>query len=534
MAKKAFWDYLLVAVVLLFGVGLLLLGLLGNFSVEAGRIVSETDSGEVTKWLSVGFGGALLLLALLLFLMVNRRRKQVDDPDHEEKHHLVEGLFSKPEQLKPGLYHLRSGDAFDGYRVHLRVEPKGNGTLVVNAAKIIHLNNTATEYAKLIVEEQSKKSAVDEITARYRVKRKTAEADYDRIRGIITELAMGSDICPVTYLDLDRREPFSVETTAPYRVDLVLTYDCNADCSHCYVDEAHRSQTPISVEEWKRTMDKLWEAGVPHVTFTGGEATIYPHLRELIEYAEDIGLVTGLLTNGIRLADKDFLSGLVEAGLDHVQITIESHDAAVHDEMVRHPGAWQKTVQGIRNALELPLYVLTNTTLTKRNAKGAEQTVEFLADLGLHQIAANGMIHAGRGKANPDAFTEAELIPVVESFFNSATRLGLNFLWYTPTCYNELNPIELGIGIKTCSAARYNLAVEPNGDVLPCQSYYEALGNITTDDWESIWNAPLANEIRNRDWLPDKCDGCPELPLCGGGCPLIYKEGADISCSAPG
>jgi MoaA/NifB/PqqE/SkfB family radical SAM enzyme len=59
----------------------------------------------------------------------------------------------------------------------------------------------------------------------------------------------------------------------------------------------------------------------------------------------------------------------VEAGLDHVQITLESHDPAIHDQMVRLHGAWNQTVAGLRNALDTPLFVMTNTTMLRDNAR---------------------------------------------------------------------------------------------------------------------------------------------------------------------
>ena len=522
-------DLLLDLALMLIGVALILSGVLIDFGPDAGRLTS--GDGGAANWIFIALGALTLIGAVILLMQVLRRRRQVADPDHPAEGGLVDELFQRPQPLKPGIYHLRSGDAFAGFRVHLRIEPGGSGTLVVNAAKIIHLNQTAAEYAKLIVEERDKRGAVDEIVARYRVGRKRAAVDYERIAHIITELAVGSDVCPVTYLDLERSEPFSVETFAPYRVDLVLTYACNNACAHCYVDPAHRSKVSMEQSDWRRVMDKLWAAGIPHVTFTGGEATLHPYLRELIEYAEDIGLVTGLLTNGRKLADREYLAGLVEAGLDHVQITIESHDPAVHDAMVGVEGAWKQTLQGIRNALSLPLYTLTNTTLTKRNVADIGRTVEFLADVGLPQVAANGMIHSGGGVANPDALTEAELRPHVETFFETAARSGMNFLWYTPTRYEDFDPVEVGVGIKTCSAARYNLAVEPDGEVLPCQSYFESLGNLLTDDWESIWNAPLAVSLRKREWTPEECRRCTQFPLCGGGCPLLYKEDGVVTCA---
>jgi radical SAM protein with 4Fe4S-binding SPASM domain len=76
------------------------------------------------------------------------------------------------------------------------------------------------------------------------------------------------------------------------------------------------------------------------------------------------------------------------------------------------------------------------------------------------------------------------------------------------------------LGVKGCSAALYNMCVEPDGSVIPCQSYYQTLGSLLSDPWESIWNHELAIRLRERRNLPGKCLGCSLLPECGGGCPL--------------
>jgi radical SAM protein with 4Fe4S-binding SPASM domain len=65
------------------------------------------------------------------------------------------------------------------------------------------------------------------------------------------------------------------------------------------------------------------------------------------------------------------------------------------------------------------------------------------------------------------------------------------------------------------------MCVEPNGDVLACQSYYEPLGNLLNDTWDSIWHNPLALSLRERKQIAEKCSGCALLPACGGGCPLM-------------
>ncbi|UCH37585.1 MAG: SPASM domain-containing protein, partial [Candidatus Bathyarchaeota archaeon] len=60
--------------------------------------------------------------------------------------------------------------------------------------------------------------------------------------------------------------------------------------------------------------------------------------------------------------------------------------------------------------------------------------------------------------------------------------------------------------------------------VIPCQSYFEPLGNIQQDPWEHIWNNPLCTELRSRQYAPEKCHECPDLSICGAGCPLKLQH----------
>jgi len=182
-------------------------------------------------------------------------------------------------------------------------------------------------------------------------------------------------------------------------------------------------------------------------------------------------------------------------------------------------------VQGLRNAVAAGLYTTTNTTLTRENVSvaGIEETVAFIASLGVPTFACNSLIYAGRGSTVGTGFREGELAPILERVREAAGRHGLRLIWYTPTQYCALSPLQLELGVKACTAALYNMCVEPDGAVIPCQSYYEPLGHILRDPWEAIWNHDLACALRERRYAPEKCRECPEFSICGGGCPLYLK-----------
>ena len=145
-------------------------------------------------------------------------------------------LFKKAQPLEKGMYQYRTPpDATDRFRLHLRVEEDGTGILVINAAKVLHLNQTATEMAKLITEDIPPDEAAQIIGRRYRVDHKQALADYEDLREKIFVLGRTDEICPITYLDVQRIDPFKTPASAPYRMDFALTYACNNKCGHCYV-----------------------------------------------------------------------------------------------------------------------------------------------------------------------------------------------------------------------------------------------------------------------------------------------------------
>jgi radical SAM protein with 4Fe4S-binding SPASM domain len=423
------------------------------------------------------------------------------------------------------MQHLRDIDSFA--RIHLRKEKKGYGILLVNATRIFHLNKTATQFIEKILQGKEDEEIIREMRRKYRVSIEQLQTDLASLKKNISTLMVKPDIDPVQDLDQDILPLHETPFSAPLRMDMALTYGCNNKCSKCYV-ESPREILELSTDEWKNVLNKLWDIGVPHVIFTGGEPTLRDDLPELVEYAEDLGIITGLVSNGRKLKDKKLIDELITAGIDHFQITIESHDETIHDKMSGVKGAWKETVQGIKNIVPTPVYIMTNTTLTPYNIKDIEKTIEFLASLGIKHFAANSIIKSGGGKQDNLAISIKQLDSVLTRIMKKAKELKMSFLWYSPTRYCDFNPIEKGLGMKQCSAAHIAMAIEPDGEVIPCQSYFEPLGNILTTKWRKIWKHKTAKYLRRMQYLTEECLECPERELCGGGCPLSYTAPSNI------
>lgn len=431
----------------------------------------------------------------------------------------------------PGLYHFDYQGYGERSRVHLRIDEEvdsgeGHGVLIVNSNRIIHLNPTAALFTYLILSQRSEGEITSTIRSVYHVSKAQARTDYAHFRENLSELIKPDGSCPVCELDVEIQAPFSSTPSAPYRMDLALTYRCNNDCPHCY-NARPRDFSELSTAKWMAIIDRLWEIGIPHIVFTGGEPTFRNDLPELIKHAESKGQITGLNTNARRLGDEGFLEKLVDAGLDHIQITVESHLPEIHDEMVNSKGAWKQTIKGLRNALDTPLYVMTNTTMLRQNSPYLAETLDFFAEVGLPTVGLNALIYSGHGLEVGTGLAERELPPLLDLAREKTDTYGQRLIWYTPTQYCHFDPMQLELGVKGCTAALYNMCIEPDGAVLPCQSYYQPLGNLLADSWESIWNHDLSLNLRERRYIPEKCNGCSLLRECGGGCPLALQAHSD-------
>ncbi|MFP4345507.1 MAG: radical SAM protein [Anaerolineales bacterium] len=463
-------------------------------------------------------------------------------------------VLAPPPPPEPGLYAYPFRLPGGQRRLHLRVEEDGRGVLFVDVTDVLHLNPTATEMAKLALDGVLLEEALSILLQRYRgVERRQLTGELQGIYQMVEQLG-SAEHCPTCAVaPLVGGAPlFSTPVAAPFKADLALTYRCNNACAHCYNEVERFGMGSLDGAGWFEVLDRLAAVGVPHVILTGGEPTLHPEIAAIVRHADALGLVVGMNTNGRRLADPARVEALVEAGLNHVQVTLESSRAAVHDAMVNAP-AFDETVQGIRNALEGGLHTITNTTLTRHNVDHALEVVDFVAGLGLGTLAMNGMIYAGGGLASlvegeregrargkTDALRVEELVPLLDAVRERSEALGLRFLWYTVTDYCLLSPVALGLAPKRCNAAEYSICIEPNGDVLPCQSYYTAAGNILEDPWESIWESDLFRSFRERGeepegaGLPEGCWDCPDLPLCGGGCRLEREARANLPLAERG
>lgn len=409
----------------------------------------------------------------------------------------------------------------DGVRIHLRPQDR---QLLINGIYTLHLNRTSTFIVESLIDscyevpkEQVPDRTIEKIVEKYKIDPKKAKEDFDTIIGVINSFARNE---PPTHLIGSEIIPNDRFTT-PKRMDLALTYECNNKCCHCYLSD-NKNDGTLTTDQWKEILDKLWEIGVPEVAFTGGECTLRDDLPDLVKYGKEF--ITGIITNGTHLTP-DLTKKLKENHLDWIQITLESDKPEIHDKIVGRTGAFMETMTGIKNAVDSGLSVSINVTLTKKNYKDLQQLIALMKTLGIRYISTNAIINAGRGvkEKQKNGLAERTLKKTLKDACGYTKSLGdIQLNWFLPTCYKNLNPIELGFGQRCCSACQINMMIQPDGSVIPCQSWtHEKLGNFLKDDWNSIWNHSTSLKLRNHGFIKSKdCKDCKDLNLCYGSCPL--------------
>lgn len=298
---------------------------------------------------------------------------------------------------------------------------------------------------------------------------------------------------------------YAPEMTAPHRMDLMVSamtrggaWHCNQKCLHCYAAGQPLSDTPeLTTAQWKEILAKLRAANIPQVTFTGGEPTLRADLVELVEVAQ--WFVTRLNTNG-RLLTPELCRRLYEASLDSVQVTLYSHDPAIHNALVGAEG-FDDTVAGIRNAVAAGLSVSVNTPLCSLNEDYAA-TVRFVNGLGVRYVTCSGLIPSGSAEgaeSRATRLTEEQLTDVLRRAVTAAEELEMEMDFTSPGWLKEETLRSMGLTlVPSCGACLSNMAIAPDGGVIPCQSWLSSqpLGNMLTDDWDKIWQSQRCAAIR--------------------------------------
>jgi PqqA peptide cyclase len=319
----------------------------------------------------------------------------------------------------------------------------------------------------------------------------------------------------------------------PYALLAEITYRCPLHCPYCSnpvtasLREAPRrpqadgyNNGELRTEEWKRVIREAAALGVLQIGFSGGEPLARADLAELIRAAREANLYTNLITSGVGL-DDDRVLALRDAGLDSIQLSFQSDESGLADEIAGAHGHERKldTAAKIR-AAGIPLSL--NFVIHRRNIDRLPQMIELAEALGAERVELANVQFYGWAFRNRTALlpTREQVDRARDIAIAAKARLASRIeIFYVLPDYYETRP-------KPClnGWGRRYLTVNPIGDVLPCPTASSAIPdlrfeNVRTRDLDWIWRESESfNRFRGTEWMPEPCRSCPQKEIDFGGC----------------
>ncbi|HEG43009.1 MAG TPA: radical SAM protein [Phycisphaerales bacterium] len=321
-----------------------------------------------------------------------------------------------------------------------------------------------------------------------------------------------------------------------------ITRNCNLKCVHCYNDSgAGKKCNDASTEEAKAVLDDLAAFGIPSVLFSGGEPFMRHDLFELIKYATGKGLRAVISTNG-TLITPEAAATIKEYGVSYVGISLDGI-GEINDKFRGVDGAFDRTVEGIKNCQAVGQRIGLRLTLTKRNVADLEALFDFFEEYGIERACFYHLVPSGRGQViSDDDLTHAQSREAIEMImartkaFKEAGRktdiltvdnhvdgiyLYLKLLKEDPEKAKDIWKLLTWNGGGLNSSGVGIGCLDFNGKVHANQfwGHYD-LGDIHDKPFSEIWSnneEPLLKGLRNRrDYVKGRCRLCKFFDGCGG------------------
>jgi pyrroloquinoline quinone biosynthesis protein E len=311
-------------------------------------------------------------------------------------------------------------------------------------------------------------------------------------------------------------------TNIPTPLALVaeLTHRCPLHCVYCSNPlELAKRELELPTPIWMRVFQEAVQAGVLQVDFTGGEPLARTDIVELVHAARLAGLYVSLITSGLPL-DEAKLAALVEAGLDHFQLSFQ--------------GATEQTARAISNTTSHPqklrvlewlkkhrIGVTLNFVIHRQNIQELEEMILLVEEHRPGCVEFASVQYYGWGLANREALlpTRRQLEFCVTKLKEAEDRLKgkTRVVFVVPDYYAKFpKPCVGGWGRKL-------MLVSPNGDVLPCHAASVIPGmqfdNVKEKSLREIWeSSPAFQKFRGEEWMQEPCKSCDRRHQDFGGC----------------
>ncbi len=332
-----------------------------------------------------------------------------------------------------------------------------------------------------------------------------------------------------------------------------LTRRCNLACKHCYMDASQKMDDELSLEEGVRVVDDLARMKIPILILTGGEPLMSHNFFPLAFHAQKAGLRTVISTNG-TLITPEVAGLLAEAGIRYVGVSLDSVLPARHDDFRGVPGAFDRALQGLRNARDAGLKTGLRITLTKDNWQDVPALLNLAIEENIPRFCLYHLVPTGRGAGISDKDVSSEQRrSVIRLLAEAAVELkdknieilttdspmdGAYLLEILKDDPRKDYVRRLLTNAGGCSAGAKVANISYKGDVHPCHFMPQVVvGNVRERSFQDIWIDHPTPELlalrTNKSNLKGACGSCDYRELCGGCRQKAYYYNGDLMAEDP-
>ncbi|MBR9680249.1 MAG: radical SAM protein [Candidatus Altiarchaeota archaeon] len=278
------------------------------------------------------------------------------------------------------------------------------------------------------------------------------------------------------------------------KLDIKVGFTCNSLCRHCVQGDKRYNEKDKPSEQIKAEIKEARSRGIKDIVFTGGEPTIRDELASWVSLAKDLDYhLIQVQTNGRRFASKTFTKKMLDAGVNEFAPALNGHVPELHDFLLRSPGAFKQTVQGIKNVRNLSdIPILTNTVVTKPNYRYLNQITSLLVKLKVNQYQLAFVHPAGRSWTNFDSIVP--YVSLAAPHIHKGLQVGID---------NGLKV--MAEAMPYCHMSGYEIYVSELQ--IPPSDVYES--GVKVREWEK-WR------INEGKWKGDTCKPCAFYNVCEG------------------
>ncbi|MHB8204152.1 MAG: mycofactocin radical SAM maturase [Desulfomonilaceae bacterium] len=316
---------------------------------------------------------------------------------------------------------------------------------------------------------------------------------------------------------------------APVNVTWEVTYSCNLSCVHCLSDSGPKRNGELTTQQCRQVIDEMAKNRVFQFSIGGGEPFSRPDFLDLMEYANEKGIVTCISTNGTLINDE--VAKRLDRNLVYIQVSLDGATPESNDA-IRGSGSFHRAVHALECLAKREIEVSINTVLTRLSFSGLDDLASLARSLGA-KFRVSRFRPSGRGKKSwRDLNVSKNQMLEFSNWLSDHKNVSTGDSFFSVTQEDRKS-----LGLNMCGACKMTCCVSPKGEIYPCAFLQESeflAGRLPEEAFAPIWkNSPVFESFRELEIK--SCESCDRFDMCHGGCPAIaYHTQKRLGIPDPG